>query len=314
VANPSVIQKIDEHDLEPANPVLTFASDVTAGNYLLCAVRWRFFTGAPCTISDSRDNVWAPIYADASRGLFLATAKDSGHCVISPLAGDGGSPFYNADGWAMEIDGAGATAFSNGASGDSPVASVAAGGVSIAVPLFGGGDSQWAAAMLTLNNPDGVAADGMSIVFVSSEIGFKPSPPSGWNYEFPDTQSETSFSQVLVGPGATGTPPPPGGGGGCPATCQTNLSDANPPAPATGVNVKFQAGLPYLDPNNPQETIRDISAYVGKATPTDYGVVKLLSGADDAAIEVNGLGVSADYTVTVNSFFQVNGTELWPKP
>lgn len=98
--------------------------------------------------------------------------------------------------------------------------------------------------------------------------------------------------------------------GACPATCQTNLSDSSPPPPQ-GVNVRWQHSAPYLDPNNPQETIRDVSAYVPQATAADYGVV-LLGVAETPEIEVNGIPVSNDFVVFVNQSFSVNSTRLWP--
>jgi hypothetical protein len=102
----------------------------------------------------------------------------------------------------------------------------------------------------------------------------------------------------------------PAAPGPCPATCQTNLSDASPPAPE-GVNVRWQHGAPYISPNNAQESIRDISAYVPKATAADYGVV-LLGAPSAAQIDVNGIPVSNDFTVFVNQSFEVNATQLWP--
>ena len=78
------------------------------------------------------------------------------------------------------------------------------------------------------------------------------------------------------------------------------------------MNVRWQHSAPYLDPNNPQETIRDVSAYVPQATAADYGVV-LLTAPEEPEIEVNGIPVSDDFVVFVNQSFSVNSTQLWPE-
>lgn len=43
---------------------------------------------------------------------------------------------------------------------------------------------------------------------------------------------------------------------------EANLNDTTPASPAGGINVKFQAGAPAVDPNDPNFEVRDISAYV----------------------------------------------------
>ncbi len=43
---------------------------------------------------------------------------------------------------------------------------------------------------------------------------------------------------------------------------EANLNDTTPAAPAASLNVKWQAGAPYADPNNPSFEVRDISANV----------------------------------------------------
>src|SRR5882724_7424649 len=43
---------------------------------------------------------------------------------------------------------------------------------------------------------------------------------------------------------------------------EANLNDTTPAAPAASLNVKWQAGAPYADVNNPAFEVRDISANV----------------------------------------------------
>src|SRR6266446_6839505 len=43
---------------------------------------------------------------------------------------------------------------------------------------------------------------------------------------------------------------------------EANLNDTTPAAPAASLNVKWQAGAPYADTNNPSFEVRDISANV----------------------------------------------------
>src|SRR5215831_684697 len=58
---------------------------------------------------------------------------------------------------------------------------------------------------------------------------------------------------------------------------EVHLNDATPAAPAGSVNVKWQSGAPYADPNNPVQSVRDVSAYV--AAPTLVIGFVITSGA-----------------------------------
>jgi hypothetical protein len=43
---------------------------------------------------------------------------------------------------------------------------------------------------------------------------------------------------------------------------EANLNDTTPAAPGGSINVKWQAGAPATDPNDPNFQVRDISAYI----------------------------------------------------
>ena len=313
--NPSIIQKAWEQSLDPDyTPFADFPGAVTAGHYLIAVAKWRDTTGPTPTISDSRGNVWAPIYLFTTQAVWIATAKDSGACRVTAdyLAPEFS---FNSDLLILEVDSAGATVSSNSNSGNSNTASISNAGLSVSQQLWGYPYSsvEWTTAMINFIAADGLAADGLTIAVFMSDAGFRPvGLPSGWTDVFAGSGFGSTYTEVLVGPGATGTPPPPipGAPGECPAACQTNLSDVNPPAPGDGLNVRWQKSDPYLDPHNPQESIRDVSAYVAKATPNTYGVV--LAGGNSPLIEVNQVPVSNDLVVFVNQTFDVNGTQLLP--
>jgi hypothetical protein len=307
--NPSIVQKAFLQELDPdSNPSVAFPGSVTKGHYLVAIQRWQESGGPPATVEDSRVNIWAAFYVDASTGMWIATAKDSGACTITTHNNTGGFT-YHSDLIILEIDSAGASVFSNHNKGSGADATITNGGVTVDRHLVGFPSSvvDWWAGMLNFNNTDGLAADGLTIAIFMSELGFTGGgPPVGWSDVMTGTGFASTYTEVLVGPGDVGTPPPPLPGvpstTTCPATCQTNLSDINPPAPAAGVNVRWQKSTAYLDPNNPQESIRDVSAYVDKAT--------LLGQGDQ--IDINGTPVSSDYIITINSAVKVNGSQLWP--
>jgi hypothetical protein len=191
-AAPPVVNQNDEHDLEPANPSVSLPS-VTAGNYIIVGARWRnVHSGPPATISDTRNNNWIPVLQGPDVGAWYAIAKDSGPITVN-VADTGGGGYYNADAWVMQVDASAGMLQTSAAQDDSADAILSAGGVSIDVPMFDESPTQWFGAIFTFVAPGSTS----SIVFVSSDNGFTNTPPAGWAYQFPATQDETSFSEVL---------------------------------------------------------------------------------------------------------------------
>jgi hypothetical protein len=69
---------------------------------------------------------------------------------------------------------------------------------------------------------------------------------------------------------------------------EANLNDTTPAAPAGSINVKFQAGAPTTDPNDPNFQVRDISAYVLNFGGQTFSAIT--TGAPDSTFNLTAAG------------------------
>jgi hypothetical protein len=76
-----------------------------------------------------------------------------------------------------------------------------------------------------------------------------------------------------------------------------NLNDLIPAAPDGKQNVKWQAGDPVPDENDPEMSVRDVSAYVEMPAPQ---------------ITINDKPISFDGEIVFNSSIEINGVQIWP--
>lgn len=78
---------------------------------------------------------------------------------------------------------------------------------------------------------------------------------------------------------------------------EANLNDTSPAAPAGSTNVKFQAGAPTTDPNDPNFQVRDISAYVQGYVPAKRNFIT--TGAPDSTFTLDAASTwaGAEWTI-----------------